>query len=221
MIPWVHLDTARVPGGYELKLMQRGDEFSIMAGNISLMNNKRTGSEIELAQLACDRLRGRKNCRVLIGGYGMGFTLRTALAGLARDAQVVVAELVPEVLKWARGPMASLTGDSLDDPRTEIRLEDVNSVIASSRGGFDAILMDVDNGPDGLSRDVNDRLYTLHGLHVQRQALRPKGILAIWSASPNKPFAVRLGQAGFQVEEVIVRAHKGRGARHIVWLAKN
>lgn len=221
MIPWVHIDTAKVPDGYELKLMQRGTEFSIMAGQISLMNNRLTGSEIELARLACERLRGRKNVRMLIGGYGMGFTLRTALAELGPDATVVVSELVPEVIKWARGPMAETTAGCLDDPRVEIRQTDVHSVIASSRGSFDAMLLDVDNGPDGLSRDANDRLYTLRGLHAQRQALRPKGILAIWSASPNKEFAGRLAQTGMAVEEVMVRAHKGKGARHIVWLAKN
>ena len=219
MLPWVHLDTAKVPGGDELKLMRRGGEFSIMAGSITLMNSRMSGSEIVLAELACDRLRGRRNCAMLIGGYGMGFTLRAALSALGRDAKVTVAELVPEVVEWARGPMAEITAGCLDDPRVSIRNADVGEVIASSRGRFDAILLDVDNGPDGLSRAANDRLYTPHGLQAARNALRPKGLLAVWSAAPNKAFHRRLGQAGFAVEEVQARANKGRGARHIVWIA--
>jgi spermidine synthase len=221
MLPWVHLDTATVPGGGELRLMQRGGEFSIMAGAITLMNSRMSGSEVSLAEVTCDHLRGRKNCRMLIGGYGMGFTLRAALAGLGADARIVVAELVPAVMDWARGPMAGLTADGLDDPRVSVRQGDVGDVIASGRGGFDAILLDVDNGPDGLSRSANDRLYDLRGLLTARAALRPKGVLAVWSAAPNKAFADRLGHAGFAVEEVKARANKGRGGRHIIWIATN
>jgi spermidine synthase len=221
MLPWVLLDTATVPGGGELRLMQRGGEFSIMAGAITLMNSRMSGSEVSLAEVACDHLRGRKNCRMLIGGYGMGFTLRAAMAGLRADAKIVVAELVPGVVAWARGPMAGLTGESLDDPRVSVRDGDVGDVIASGRGGFDAILLDVDNGPDGLSRSANDRLYDLRGLLAARAALRPKGVLAIWSAAPNKAFADRLGHAGFAVEEVKARANKGKGGRHIIWIATN
>ena|SRR5436190_17876607 len=221
MIPWVHLATATVPGGGDLRLMRRGSEFSIMAGPIALMNSRMSGSEIALAELACDHLRGRRNCRVLIGGYGMGFTLRAALAGLGADARVVVAELVPAILEWARGPMAELAADCLDDPRVSVREADVASVIAAGRGSFDAILLDVDNGPDGLSRVGNDRLYNARGLEAARKALRPKGMLAIWSAAPDREFANRLGRAGFAVEEVKVRANKGRGIRHIIWTAKS
>jgi spermidine synthase len=219
MLPWVHLDTAKVPGGDELRLMRRGGEFSIMAGAITLMNSRMSGSEIVLAQLACDRLRGRRNCAMLIGGYGMGFTLRAALSALGRDAKVMVAELVPQVVEWARGPMVELTAGCLDDPRVSIRTADVGEVIASSRARFDAILLDVDNGPDGLSRAANDRLYDPRGLQAARNALRPKSLLAVWSAAPNKAFHRRLGQAGFAVEEVQARANKGRGARSIVWIA--
>jgi spermidine synthase len=220
MIPWVHLDTANVPGsGGELKLVQRGTEFSILAGAVTLMNSRMSGSEVALAELACDRLRGRRNCRVLIGGYGMGFTLRAALAGLGADARIVVAELVPAVMTWARGPMAALTAGGLDDPRVGIREVDVGKLIGSAQGSFDAILLDVDNGPDGLTRGTNDRLYDLRGLHAARKALRPGGLLAIWSAAPDKAFAARLGHAGFAVEEVKARAHKGRGLRHTIWAA--
>jgi spermidine synthase len=220
MIPLVHLDTATVPGGGgELKLMRRGDDFTIWAGATALMNSRMSGSEIALADIACDRLRGRKNCRMLIGGYGMGFTLRAALAGLDADAQVVVAELVPKILEWARGPMAALTGGGLSDPRVSIIEGDVGGAIASVRPGFDAILLDVDNGPDGLSRRENDKLYTVRGLEAARRALRPKGLLAIWSAAPNSAFVNRLRRAGFAVEEVQARANKGRGVRHIIWVA--
>jgi len=221
MLPWVHLDTATVPGGSELRLLQRGGEYSILAGAITLMSSRMSGSEVSLAEVACDHLRGRKNCRMLIGGYGMGFTLRAALTGLRADARIVVAELVPKVLDWARGPMAGLTAGCLDDPRVSVRDGDVGDAIASGRGGFDAILLDVDNGPDGLSRSANDRLYDLRGLLAARAALRPKGLLAVWSAAPNKVFVDRLGHAGFAVEEVKARANKGRGGRHIIWIATN
>jgi len=221
MIPWVHLDTATVPGGSELKLMQRGQEFSIMAGSIPLMNSRMSSSETALAELACDRLRGRANPCVLIGGYGMGFTLRAALAGFGADARITVAELVPAIIQWAGGPMAELTANGLSDPRVSIREVDVGGLIASARASFDAILLDVDNGPDGLSRAANDGLYNLRGLHAARKALRSKGLLAIWSAAPNKEFVHRLGRAGFAVEEIKARANKGRGVRHIIWAATN
>jgi len=219
MLPWVHLDTAAVPGGGELKLMRRGNEFSILTGSVTLMNSRMSGSETVLAELACDRLRGRRNCSMLIGGYGMGFTLRAALSGLGLDARVLVAELVPAVVEWARGPMAELTAGGLEDLRVAVRNADVGEVIASARSRFDAILLDVDNGPDGLSRSANDRLYDMRGLEAARRALRPKGLLAVWSAAPNNAFRRRLGQAGFAVEEVEARANKGRGARHVVWIA--
>ena len=221
MLPWVQLDTAKVPGGGELRLMQRGGEFSILAGATPLMNSRMSGSEVTLAELACDRLRSRKHCRMLIGGYGMGFTLRAALAGLGADAEIIVAELVPQVMSWARGPMADLTAQGLADPRVGIREADVGAEIASSRARFDAILLDVDNGPDGLSRAGNDWLYDPPGLKAARQALRAGGMLLVWSAAPNKDFTRRLGHAGFKVEEVEARAHKGRGARHVIWVATN
>jgi spermidine synthase len=222
MIPWVHLDTATVPGGGgELRLMRRGNEFSITAGAFTLMSSRMTSSETALAELACNHLRQRRNCRMLIGGYGMGFTLRAALAGLGADARIVVAELVPAVMEWARGPMAELTADCLSDPRVSVRETDVGGLIASERASFDAILLDVDNGPDGLSRSTNDKLYDLRGLQAARKALRPKGMLAVWSAAPDREFATRLGRAGFAVEEIKVRANKGRGARHVIWAATN
>ncbi len=219
MIPWVHLDTAKVPGGGELKLMRRGGEFSIMAGAIALMNSRMSGSEIALAELACERVGGRKRCRMLIGGYGMGFTLRAALAALRKDARVTVAELVPAVVAWARGAMAELTAGSLDDPRVSIVDGDVGAAIASAKSRYDAILLDVDNGPDALSRDANAGLYGMAGLKAARTALKPGGLLAVWSAAPDASFKRRLGHAGFAVEEAVARAHKGRGGRYVIWLA--
>jgi spermidine synthase len=220
MIPWVHLGTASVPGGGgTLKLMQRGQEFAIFAGPTPLMNSRMSSSEVLLADIASERLRGRRKARVLIGGYGMGFTLRAALAGLDGDARLVVAELVPEVIAWAKGPMSDLTAGCLEDPRVTIHAGDVGTAIAKGRGGYDAILLDVDNGPDGLSRAANDSLYTVQGLKTARAALRPGGLLAVWSAAPSKPFTQRLQQAGFAVEEVNARANKGRGLRHVIWVA--
>lgn len=221
MIRWEHLDTAAVPdGGGELKLMRRGHEFSIMAGAIELMNSRLSGSEEALATLPIERLKGRPSPHVLIGGYGMGFTLRAALAALGPDAKVTVAELIPQVVAWARGPMADLAAGCLEDDRTAIHLGDVTALIASSKAAFDAILLDVDNGPEGLTRRENDRLYNMAGLAAARRALRPDGVLAVWSSAPDAVFTERLARAGFKVEEVRVRARAGKGkARHLIWLA--
>ena len=151
----------------------------------------------------------------------MGFTLRAALAGLGPDARILVAELVPAVMKWARGPMAELTADCLRDPRVSVHEANVGGMIVSARASFDAILLDVDNGPDGLSRSANDKLYDLQGLEAARKALRPKSLLAVWSAAPDREFASRLGRAGFDVDEIKARANKGRGGRHVIWAATN
>jgi spermidine synthase len=221
MIPWRHLDSAQVPdGGGELRLMQRGDEFSIMAGSTSLMTSKRSGSEETLATLACERIKTRPQPRLLIGGLGMGFTLRAALAALGPEARIVVAELVPAVVSWAKGPMAEVFGNSLTDPRVRIEEKDVAMVIASAASEYDAILLDVDNGPKGLTRKANDRIYDLEGLRAARAALRPRGILAVWSSGPSREFTQRLRKSGFQVEHIKARANAARGgAWHVIWLA--
>jgi len=221
MIPWVLLDTVMPPGdGEALRLKRRGAEFSIMSGNIELMNSRLSGSEVALATLSCARLQDRPAPRVLIGGLGMGFTLRAALGALPAQAQVVVAELVPAVIAWAHGPLAELFGASLNDPRVVICEGDVGALIRANAAGYDAILLDVDNGPHGLSRRENDSLYDLKGLGEAKAALRPGGVLAIWSSAPDDDFARRLGRAGFSVEEVRVRAPRpGKGARHVIWLA--
>jgi spermidine synthase len=221
MIPWLQLDTARVPGAdVQLRLMQRGAEFSMMLGQNELMSSRLSGSEEALATLACRRIEAVNSPHLLIGGLGMGFTLRAALAVLGSDARIMVAELVPAVIAWARGPMADIFGDSLDDPRASIREADVVDVIASHGSAFDAILLDVDNGPEGLIRKANDALYDLKGLKSIRRALRPGGVLAVWSSGPNPQFSKRLRAAGFDVNEVAVRATTKRsGARHVIWFA--
>jgi len=220
MIPRVLIDTAEVPGGGVLRLYQRGDDFSIMLGGNELMNSRISGSEEALATLACARMAGGAARAILIGGLGMGFTLRAALGVVGAGARLVVAELVPAVIAWARGPMAALYGDSLVDPRVDMREADVGAIIRESRGAFDAILLDVDNGPDGLSRAANDRLYDKAGLAAARAALRPGGVLAVWSSAPDVRFAARLTQAGFAVEEEVARGRGGKGARHVIWLAQ-
>ncbi|MCC2100638.1 MAG: spermidine synthase [Hyphomicrobiales bacterium] len=221
MIPWVHLDKVSIPGGDgTLRLKRRGAEFSIMLGDNELMNSRLSGSEQALATLACERLADRPAPKFLIGGLGMGFTLRAALEKLGPKAEVVVAELVPAVVAWARGPMAEVFSGSLDDSRVKIREADVGAVIAEARGGWDAILLDVDNGPDGLTRASNDRLYSNDGLRTALAALRPGGLLAVWSSGPDASFTRRLKQAGFAVDEVGTRARGKRGgARHVIWIA--
>lgn len=221
MIPWQQIDTARVPGAeVELRLMRRGAEFSMKLGANELMNSRLSGSEQALASLACRKIASVTRPKLLIGGLGMGFTLRAALAVLGAEAAITVAELVPEVIAWARGPMAEVFGGSLDDPRTLILTADVAAVIRASRSAFDAILLDVDNGPEGLIRKANDALYDLRGLKAIRRALRPNGVLAVWSSGPNPAFSKRLGAAGFDVREVAIRATTKRsGAHHVIWFA--
>lgn len=220
MIPWTVLATAQVPDGGELRLKRRGDEFSIMAGATELMNSRLSGSEQALATLVCDRLGSRPGLALLIGGLGMGFTLRAALAVLPAEARVAVAELVPAVIEWARGPMAPLFGDSLDDPRVTLAEGDVARLIGEARATYDGILLDVDNGPGGLTRAANDGLYGPAGLAAAWTALRPGGVLAVWSSAPDSGFTTRLRRAGFAVEEARVRAHGKSGARHVIWLAQ-
>ena len=221
MIPWLQIDTTRVPGAdVELRLMRRGAEFSMMLGQNELMNSRLSGSEEALATLACRRIDGVKRPHLLIGGLGMGFTLRAALAVLDAQARITVAELVPAVIAWACGPMADIFGDSLTDPRADIREADVVEMIKASPSAFDAILLDVDNGPEALIRKANDALYDLKGLQSIRRALRPGGILAVWSSGPNPAFSKRLGGADFEVNEVGLRATTKRsGAHHVIWFA--
>lgn len=221
MIPWSLIDTATVPGGGdELRLKQRGSEFSIMLGANELMNSRLSGSEEALARLSIDRIRDRTLPTILIGGLGMGFTLRAALAELPSDAKVIVAELVPAVIAWAKGPMAEVFKGCLDDPRVNVVAADVGELIRGKPAAYDAILLDVDNGPEALTREENDRIYDLRGLGAAKAALTPGGVLSVWSSAPDDRFTRRLRSAGFATEEVRTRANGKRGgARHMIWLA--
>ena len=220
MIPWSLLDKAQVPGGGELRLMRRGTEFSIKLGTQELMNSRLSGTEQALATIGCAKIKARAKPSILIGGLGMGFTLRAALAVLGKQAQIVVAELVPAVVAWARGPMAKLSGDSLSDPRVRIHEGDVRDLIRSGHSVYDAILLDVDNGPEGMTRKANDRLYDLKGLRAAHAALRVGGVLAVWSSAPDPKFTARLRKTDFAVIENPVRAKGPQGgAQHFIWTA--
>lgn len=218
MIPRELLATATVPGGgAQLRLFRRGADYMIVLDRNELMNSRMSGSEEALARLTIERL-GNCDAHVLIGGYGMGFTLRASCAVLSPNGKMTVVELVPEVVDWARDYMPELTDNCLDDPRVDLVIGDVADTMRS--GQYDAILLDVDNGPDGLIRAANNRLYSARGLAVAKAALRPNGILAIWSAAPDRRFARRLGEAGFAVEEVTLAARSsGKGPRHTIWFA--
>lgn len=218
---WTLVDIAQIPNdGRELRLLRRGAEFSIKLDNGVLMSSRFRGSEEELARLGCAKIEAHERPRVLIGGLGMGFTLRAALGLLGAKAEVVVAELVPAVVSWGRGPLAELSGNSLTDARVTIREGDVGRLIRSESSTYDAILLDVDNGPEGLTHSANDGLYDLAGLRAAWTALRPGGVLAVWSAAPDAAFVRRLRRTGYSVDEVAVRANGKRGARHVIWVAE-
>jgi len=221
MIPWLFLESAQVPGnGGELGLYRRGEEFSIRVGNRELMNSRVHGSEEALAAMACARIVGRFAPRILIGGLGMGYTLAAALRGLGTEGSVTVAELVPTVVAWNRGPLSALAGHPLQDGRVTVQEVDVAGILRAASQAYDAILLDVDNGPEGLARKENDWLYARPGLEAAHTALRPAGVLAVWSAAPHPVFAQRLRRVGFTADEVKVPARSsGKGRRHTIWLA--
>jgi spermidine synthase len=219
MIPWIELDRTPLPRGGELRLMRRGHEFVIKVGVAELMTSRLNASEAALATLAAKTLGGRTEPRILIGGLGMGFTLRAALDAFGPGAEIVVAELVPAVVRWARGPMAELFGGSLDDPRVTVVEADVAELIRTAKPRYDAILLDVDNGPEGMTQAANDHLYSVRGLSGARAALDPGGVLAVWSEGPDRAFPKRFEKAGFSVEEKRVRAGGVHGGpRHVIWL---
>ena len=218
VIPRELVATARIPGGQEMKLYRRGRDHMILVEREELMSTRMSGSEEALAELTAVRLGSRPRQHWLIGGYGMGFTLRAALRALPDDARLTVAELVPEIIDWARGPMSALTAGALDNPRVALRIGDVGEAIRS--GSYDAILLDVDNGPDALVRAENHRLYSPAGLVAAKASLKQGGLLAIWSAAPDPRFTRTLQSAGFKVEEEVVRARSnGKGPRHHIWFA--
>jgi spermidine synthase len=210
-----------VPDGALLRLVQRGDDFTILLDRTELMSTRASASEQALATLSCDRLAGIAAPDLLIGGYGMGYTLRAALAVLPDAAHITLSELVPEVIDWARGPMGKLTAGCLDDPRVLLVTDDVAMLIDAARDGYDAILLDVDNGPEGITRRINDHLYTDDGVMAARRALKPGGTLAVWSAWPDSDFTARLVDAGFHVTEtVVMEQDNGEGDKHLIWFAQ-
>ena len=220
---WILLDEAPIPGTENTLSLYRGkDDFFIkLKGGQELMNSRKHGSEDALGALPCERLKHPDSARVLIGGLGMGFTLAAALAAVGSRAEVTVAELIPEVVEWNRGPLGECSGRPLDDPRTRVYIGDVAKLLRRSPRYFDVIALDVDNGPEGLTRNSNDWLYSLAGIAVAQQALRPEGVLAYWSAGPDRDFSDALRCCGLEVEEVTVRAHGNKGARHTLWLAQS
>lgn len=227
MKPWIILERAAIPGGGELTLSQRARDFAIRVGREELMNSLSHGSEDALARLAFAHLaRGQEAMpsprarQVLIGGLGMGFTLAAALRDAAPDDRVTVAELMPAVVAWNRGPLAHLAGNPLADPRVTVHLGDVAALLKSARATYDLILLDVDNGPSALTTSANHWLYGTVGLQAAFAALAPGGVLAVWSAGHDRPFTQRLRQVGFQVELSEGRAHGNRGSRFPIWLAK-
>ena len=224
MIPRILLGTALIPDtDKELQLYQSGDLFSIkIPGRGDLMNSRMHGSEKALADLACEKLGNKAKPRLLIGGLGMGFTLAAALKAVGPDAEVVVSELVPEVVTWNRELIGAPAGYPLTDKRSHVVVGDVADIIRQEPAGFDAILMDVDNGPEGLVRRKNDWLYGGAGLRATRAALRSRGVLAVWSSSQDRAFSKRLRQAGFDVREHVVRPHRaGKGPRHHIWIGES
>jgi spermidine synthase len=217
---WTFLERAAVPDGGELRLYQRGDHFMIRAAGTELMASRNFASETALASLACQQVGQQRDVRFLVGGLGMGYTLASALRELRSDAEVVVAELVPDVVRWNREHFGHLAAYPLEDERVSLYQGDVAKLLREARNKYDAILLDVDNGPEGLTRAKNDWLYGRAGLRYARRALRANGVLAIWSAAHDHAFSVRLRQAGYQIEVCRARRQEGRRlSSHVIWLA--
>ncbi|MCH2372638.1 MAG: hypothetical protein MK538_00535 [Planctomycetes bacterium] len=221
MIPWEVLDTTPIPGGQdELSLLRRGSEFSIRVAREELMNSRAHGSEEALARIACRRIADRSAVSVVVGGLGMGFTLAAALRELSSDAEVVTVELLPAVVAWNRGPLAELADRPLEDGRVNVVEGDVAETLYAEKNRFDAILLDVDNGPEGFTTWENDWLYSKGGLAAAYEALRAGGVLAVWSAAFEARFTGRLRRTGFRVEDYRVPARGDRGPEHTIWIAE-
>jgi len=223
MLPTTLLGTANIPNnGGELRLTRRGDEFSMHlkgAGGI-LMTSRVHGSELALAELGCAHIQGKENTRVLVGGMGMGFTLAAALKAISKNSKVVVAELVPEVIEWNKGPLGECAGRPLNDHRVVVNLGDVTELFKTKQPVYDAVLLDVDNGPESFTHADNNKLYSSESLQAIQKTLKPGGVLAIWSAWHDPKFSLHLKKVRFKVETKTVRAHKGKGRRHTIYLAR-
>lgn len=219
MKPWENVDHARSPDGTELVLARRDDEWVVREGGRVLMSSRMHGSEEALASFALERVAHPRT--VLIGGLGLGFTLRATLDRLGPDTRVIVAEMVAELVEWNRGPVADLAGRPLDDPRVRLQMGDVRARIGEARSAYDAILLDVDNGPAMLNHAANGALYDTKGIRACRDALRPGGVLAVWSAGSDARYVERLERAGFDAEVKVVpgRGSGHGGVRHVVFVA--
>ncbi|MDD2558811.1 MAG: MnmC family methyltransferase [Desulfuromonadaceae bacterium] len=217
------LATAIIPNnGGELALYRREDEFSIRLSGArgELMNSRVYNSEQELAKLGCAHIKHKENAEVLVGGLGMGYTLGSALECVTASSRVTVAELIPEVVEWNQGPLGECAGRPLADVRSHVRLGDIVELIKKQLPDFDAILLDVDNGPKGITHSDNNWLYSTKGLNALYNSLRPEGVLAVWSAAQDATFVTQLKKAGFTVTVHTVRARPGKGSRHTIFLAK-
>lgn len=223
MIPWTHLGLAKIPNnGGELELTQRDKEFSIHLKGVrgELMNSRMHSSEDALAELGCAHVKHTPNAKVLVGGMGMGFTLTAALKATTASSTVVVAELVPDVIEWNKGPLGECAGRPLDNDRVVVKLGDVAELFKAQQPEYDAILLDVDNGPEGFTHGDNNNIYSLSSLAAIRQTLKPKGMLAVWSAYHDPKFTTQLKKAKYKVETKTVRAHNGKGSKHTIYLAQ-
>ncbi|WP_226661186.1 hypothetical protein [Microbulbifer aggregans] len=223
MKPWIELGTAQIPNdGGTLKLRRRDQEFSISLSGVrgELMNSRAFNSEQQLSVLGCTHLKNHKNARVVVGGMGMGYTLAAALDAVPSSAEVIVADLIPDVVEWNRGPLGECAGRPLDDSRVVVHIGDVGELLADHNSVYDAVLLDVDNGPEGLTHSDNNWLYSVDGTSAIYSSLTPGGVLAVWSASPDTTYVHRLKKAGFRVEVKMVRERPGKGARHTIFLAK-
>ncbi len=223
MTTWTLLDTANIPNNNdELRLFQRADDFSIHLKGVrgELMNSRMHCSELALAELGCAHIQGMGNTKVLVGGMGMGFTLGAALKATSISSQVIVAELVPEVIEWNKGSLGECAGRPLDDNRVQVHLGDVAELFKINEATYDAVLLDVDNGPEGFTQSENNDLYSIKSLQAIRQTLHPDGVLAIWSAWHDPKFTLQLKKTGFKVKTKTVRAHKCKGSSHTIYLAK-
>jgi spermidine synthase len=223
MIPTILLGTAKIPNdGGELKLSQRDNDFAIRLTGVhgELMSSRMYSSELALAELGCAHIQGLENTKVLVGGMGMGFTLSAALKATSLSSEVVVAELVPEIIEWNKGPLGEVAGRPLNDDRVRVYLGDVAELFMTKQANYDAILLDVDNGPEAFTHDDNSELYSIESLNAIRETLRPNGMLAVWSAWHDPRFTKKLKKARFKVSFKTVRAHKGKGSKHTIYLAQ-
>jgi spermidine synthase len=220
MKPWKVIDRASAPDGGELVLHQRGEEFAIRVNGRELMSSRQHGSEERMAEVACAGLSGAR-ARVLVGGLGLGYTVRASLDRLSSTAEVVVAELVPAVVAWNQGVLAPLAGRPLEDPRVKVETRDVGELLREAEGHYDAVLLDVDNGPEALTQEDNRWLYGERGLTRLRRALKPRGVVVVWSASPDRAFAQRLKRMGFDTEVVETPARgKAGGPLHTLFIGR-